>query len=78
MREQSKGISEMQKGQRMVDGAAHEPPGKAAAGEEEDELGGGDSGLSFAIPWTGMSIATRRTFWEWLSSARCENDIKIK
>ena len=31
-REQSKGISEMQHGRRMVDGDAHEPPGKAAAG----------------------------------------------
>ena len=62
-RGQSKGISEMQQGRRMVDRAAHEPPGKVAAGEEEDELGGVDSGLSFAIPWTGMSMATRRTFW---------------
>ena len=66
-REQSKGISEMQQGRRMVDGAAHELPGKEAAGEEEDELGGGDSGLSFAIPWSRTKRATRRTFgWSWI------------
>ena len=51
----------------MVDGAAHELPGKEAAGEEEDELGGGDSGLSFAIPWSRTKRATRRTFgWSWI------------
>ena len=62
----------MQKGQRMVDGAAHELPGKEAAGEEGDELGGADSGLSFAIPWSRTKRATRRTFgwpWIWMGSS---------
>ena len=61
------GISETQKRQRIMDEVARELPGKEAAGEEEDELGGGDSGLSFAIPWSRTKRATRRTFgWSWI------------